>query len=691
MNNRQALPFSTPRRGGTTRRAAPTKTGSRRVAGVVTRDGQWLFVKFSEKHHGYITAIKSIPGYRYDREANRWAIHIGNVQQIRHLAHIHGWVLSQAVKAIPELSPDEFPYRVSAEGDQLIVEGPFRKDVWQMLEKADGRQEMATGRWFIPNENATDVVLDLRVLARVQFVGNASNLTRAIEEAERMLALSRALEPSEGWLLTDKVVRELRPFQHPGVEYLATARQCFSWATMGAGKTTVAIAALEQLASQGEDVFPCLVVPPSGLKTNWTREIKAITPHRSSVVCEGIKADRLGRAKELLGDRLADYWVCNYDIIGDPDRDSSWSNQFIALGVKSLIVDEGHRCINLRTRRTKGVAAVSASMPMASPRYLLTGTPVRNKRDEVHPQLTIIGRGGQFGTKKQLRADERLSRRLRTVCAWRPDPDEVLKALGVLNEDGTSEIVPQVTYVDGDPAVLAEYRAAEENFLEFLVAKAREKAIELGQDPESAAVAAAMKAGSAAQLMLVNTLCRLAGQAKIHAAKEWTADFLDSGEKLLVFAENIDMIDALTTAVDPPIPRIAGSVKRADRDVIVDRFQGVEGLEPLQAIVLQIDAAGEGLTLTEAHNVLHAQLCWTPGQHDQADARAAWRMNDPHPIAAHYLVCVDTIDEIRMDVLATKRAEMRFVTDGDKAKIAATSTYGEVFARLLKRALGGEA
>lgn len=677
----QQLPFR-PARGGITRQAAPSKHSQRRVAGIVTRDGSELRIKFSEKHHPYINAVKSIRGYRYDRDSNSWSVHISAIRRVRDLADEHGWILSPAVRNIPDLSADEFPMMVSALGEQLVIDGPFHAEAWDMLEKADARQEIKTGRWFVPNEQAVDVILDLRRLCRVQFVGDENDLSRSITEALRMLALSRALEPSEGWELTPTFQRELRAFQHPGVEYLVLCRQGFAWATMGAGKTTVTLAAIEHLDWLGHDVYPLVVIAPSGLKTNWVREVKACIPHRTTFVCDEKRA--------RLPLHRPDIYICNYDIIGPPSNRTSWSSALIDVGVRSIAVDEGHRCINSRTIRTAGVQAISNSLPEDAPRYLLTGTPVRNKRDEVHPQLAIIGRDGQFGDKKQIRKDERLSRRLRTVCAWRPDPDEVLKSLGVLRPDGTAEIVPQVTFVDGDPKVLEQYREAEANILDFLRKKAIEKAKELGEDPESAAVEAVMKAGSAEQLMVVNTLCRLAGQAKIHAAREWVADFLDSGEKLLVFAENHDMIDAIADAVEPRVPTIDGRVKRRDRDLIVDRFQEEDGIDEdayLQAIVLQIDAAGEGLTLTKAHQVLHSQLCWTPGQHDQADARAAWRMNDPHNIIAHYLVCVDTIDEDRMDVLATKRDEMRFVTDGDREAIAATSTYGDVFAKLLSRAL----
>jgi superfamily II DNA or RNA helicase len=652
------------------------------VQGVVARYGDdHLMIRFSDRHPPFLNAVKSIPGYRkgYQDRAPVWLVHVGQIRRVRMLADMHGWIVTASVKKIPDLAPEDFPITVTVEGDQVLLAGPTRDDVSEIMADVDGRFDPDSGVWRVPAEHAADTIMDLRRIAVLRFPDGDDNVVlRGVFRAEAMLRLSRQLEPSPGWQLTPRVRRDLHGFQHAGVEYLCRSRRCFAWATMGAGKTTVALAALEHLDAHGIATFPTVIVPPAGLKTNWVREIAACLPHRTTFVAEGKKA-------RLPLDR-PDVWIVNYDILGNPADASSWVATLQAAGYRSLVVDEGHRVINLSSIRGKAVAALSAALPPEATRFELTGTPVRNRRAEVHPQLQIIGRGNEFGTKIQLRKDERLSRRLRTVCQWRPTPAEVLKALGVVRDDGSIEAVDNFIVVDGDPEILAEYRAAEDNFIEWLRDKARAKAIELGQDPESAAVEAALKAGSAAGLMLVNTLCRLAGQAKQQAAREWVQDFATTGDKLLVFAENHDMMDAVCAITDPPLPRIDGHVKHADRTRLCDRFQD-EADDPIQTMVLQIDAAGEGLTLTKAYQVLHTQFCWVPGQHDQANSRAQWRLNDPHNIVANYLVCAGTIDEDRKLVLDAKREEMRHVTEGDRETIASTSTYGEVFARLLKRAL----
>lgn len=658
----------------------------------MTREGSALIVQFSAQWKPYIDAIKAIRGYRYDPVTHRWSVHIGQIRDLRAAAARHRWVMSDAVKAIPDLAAADLPMLVTAEGEQLVIDGPFREDVWKLLSEAKAHLNPQTGTWLIPFEQAVEVVLDLRRIGKVKFIGAHTEIIERIERAERMLALSRALTPSPGWELTPWFKRELRPFQHPGVEYMVAARRCFNWGTMGAGKTSMALAALEQQAwmDQADSPYPTLIIPPAGLKTSWLREIATCLPHRTVHICEG--------KTPLLPLHEPDIWICNYDVLGLTDiegrpRQRTWATQFIDLirrgRIRSYVIDEGHRANNRKAQRTVAILEASKVLAPTGTRYLLTGTPVRNRRAEIDPQLAAIGREGEFGDVPAIKADKRLSRRMRTVCAWRPDPTEVLRSLGVLKADGTADPVVQRVIIDGDPKVLTEYRRAEANFLDYLRDAARAKAIELGQDPESAAVQAALKAGSAAQLMLIGTLCRLAGQAKIRAAREWVADFEATGAKLLVFAENHDMMDAIA---DGRIPQIRGGIKHTARTALCDRFQDEAWIPPaerLQTLVLQIVAAGEGLTLTKAYDVMFAQLSWTPGAHDQAAARAAWRMNDPHNVLCHYLVCAGTIDEDRMDILDAKRAEMAVVTDGDlREQLATTSSYGDVFAKLLNRALG---
>lgn len=677
--NTSPLPFAASRPPSRPRLPSAPPTGQ--TKGVVWLVNGAIVIKFSQSDPTFIRAVKQIKGYVWDKENMRWQCHIGNVRQVRAMAQAYGWTMSPQFAALPDIGVDQVPILISVEGEQLIADGPYRPEIWDLFAKAECRYHDRTGRWFIPAEDALDVVLDLQALCAVKFIGDPNGLIEQIEQAARMLRLSRALDPSPGFVLTDRVKRpplgEFHGFQLAGIEYLTIARRSFAWATMGAGKTVCALAAAEQM-----EAFLMLVVPPAGIKSNWAAEVRQWIPHRTVAVCEGKKAQPLARYRDQ-GYPIADIIVCNYDILGSTRDPKSWVSELVRLSPQAVVWDEGHRLIGRRTIRSMAAEAISESMDDNALRFLLTGTPVRNKRDDIHPQLEAIGRGGEFGTKKQLREDERLSRRLRTVCAWRPDPKQVLVKIGAMKEDGSVEPVQQIVYVDGDPEIMAEYRWAEANMLDHLREKARKKAIELGVDPNDAIVKTELAASKAEQLMAVNALSEIASRAKMTAVREWVEDFLDTGEKLLVFGINRNMLDV--ASLDGRLPQINGDHNHAYRTALVNRFQDKSNPLDVQAIVLQITAAGEGLTLTEAWHCMFAQPDWVPGAHDQASSRAKWRMNDPHPVVETYLVCRDTIDEVRVEVLAEKRVIAAGVIDGDK--MLSESSFGDVMDRLIKRAL----
>jgi SNF2 family DNA or RNA helicase len=89
-----------------------------------------------------------------------------------------------------------------------------------------------------------------------------------------------------------------------------------------------------------------------------------------------------------------------------------------------------------------------------------------------------------------------------------------------------------------------------------------------------------------------------------------------------------------------------GSVPRAKRDQMVERFQESDGAPVL---VLSLKAGGVGLNLTRANQVFHFDRWWNPAVENQATDRA-YRIGQQRNVLVHKFVCTGTVEE-RIDAL----------------------------------------
>jgi SNF2 family DNA or RNA helicase len=135
---------------------------------------------------------------------------------------------------------------------------------------------------------------------------------------------------------------------------------------------------------------------------------------------------------------------------------------------------------------------------------------------------------------------------------------------------------------------------------------------------------------------------------------------LDSGEKLIVFADHHFAVDALMGAFKDVAVKIDGSVPAGKRMDIVDQFQKDDSIR----LFVGSKAAKEGITLDVASNVAFIELYWVPGDHEQAEDRCYGRLSDPHGANVWYLVAVDTIEEEIAELLDKKRNVVGAILDG---------------------------
>lgn len=429
---------------------------------------------------------------------------------------------------------------------------------------------------------------------------------------------------------------------------------------MGLGKTPQSLAVLGATQARGT-----VVVCPTSLRLNWQREARKWLPGWSVEILHGTRPHMT----------VADIRVIGYDVL------HAWAD---VLDPAAVVFDEAHLLKNGQARRTRAAVMLADRVHDRGGFVLaLTGTPVLNNAAELVAQLRILGRLDEFGGAAKFRREftdpktlPSLNRRLRATCYVRRRKVDVL-----------TELPPKrwaTIVVEGDPTVMRDYRDAEADIVGFLADRARQLAAESGaSDDEARRVAwqAALRAEAAQHLVAVTALKRLAARAKMPAVRAWVDDFESTGKKLVVFGWHREVVDAIADQFADGCV-IRGGMTDDDKQGNVDRFQTDD---KQRVIACSIKAAGVGLTLTAASDVLFVEQGWTPADMDQAADRCH-RIGQHDSVTAWTVVCDGTIDDDIAELIDRKRRVVDAATDGTiVGSVDAASVLGDLLVRLAER------
>ena len=129
---------------------------------------------------------------------------------------------------------------------------------------------------------------------------------------------------------------------------------------------------------------------------------------------------------------------------------------------------------------------------------------------------------------------------------------------------------------------------------------------------------------------------------------------------MLVFSCYLAPVNTLRKHFGSKAVAITGEVPANRRQQLADRFQQDD---EVQVMAAQITAAGVGLNLTAARQVVFNDLDWVPVNHWQAEDRA-YRIGQKGQVQSTYMVATGTIDEFVRTVLATKASLIEGVVEG---------------------------
>lgn len=416
----------------------------------------------------------------------------------------------------------------------------------------------------------------------------------------------------------------LRPFQKVSVKYLSMMKKGFLSDEPGLGKTIQTISLFLY-----NECKRCLIVCPNSLKLNWKKEIEKFTNKTVNVVDD----------KTL--DIISDFNIMNYEKLAK----DKYAEYLVNLHQDMLIFDESHNLKNEKSAKSKISTLLAKETEYV---YLLSGTPIVNKPKEIINQLKILDLLDIFGNWWSFTS--RYCKLERTRFGLKYDGAEnilelndILKSTCMVRrykKDVIKDLLPkQYSYV---PLEFEnnKYKKQYDMYLDALRGKF--------SDNEKTKFT----------LSETSTLRQLVAKSKLKDFIEWVENFIESGEKLVIFGWHIEPLEEIVKHFN--CNKITGEISIKDRQKYVDDFQNNP---KTKLIVCNIKAAGTGLTLTSASSLAFVEFAWTPGDMEQAEDRIH-RIGQENQSNIYYFYIPDTIDEVFIEMLQEKNEILMGVLDG---------------------------
>ena len=399
---------------------------------------------------------------------------------------------------------------------------------------------------------------------------------------------------------------------------------------MGTGKTLQSLSWLAYNRS-----FPALIVVNAPTKLQWEKEFKRWLslvpncPHRVQILY-GTRTRKL--------DKSCSY-IVNWDIL------TYWQDELASTGFECLIGDEAQAIGNPESKRALAFRHLSAVIPEC---IVMSGTPARSRPAQfwtmvscVEPKMfpTYKGylwrytcpRATPWGVQFEgARNVKELHAKLVSVMLRRTK-DDVMKDLPTK----TLDVVP----LEADASELAEYNIEEAGIAELQGIAAREK--------------------------LAN-LTRTAYAVKEKSLLNWVRCFMESDEKLLLFAWHRDVVDRLFEELKEYNPaKIYGGVTLQEREAEKEKFIQDSSC---RIMICNIQSGGTGVDGFQkvCCNVAFAEFASTSTDMEQAEDRLH-RGGQERPVSVYYLIAAGTIDEDMAEALDEKKKVLASVLDGKQA------------------------
>ena len=479
--------------------------------------------------------------------------------------------------------------------------------------------------------------------------------------AEELMILAEKLQNFEGLQAIEapqNLHAELRPYQLEGLawlDFLADFGMNGVLADdMGLGKTLQTLAHILNEKQIDRLKGPTLIVAPTSLLVNWSREAARFTPDLSVMVWHG--ADRKHHRPEF---SEHDIVITSYALV---NRDSAILR---AENFQMIVLDEAQAIKNPSAKVTQSLKEFDAPR-----RLCLTGTPLENHLGELWSLFDFL-MPGLLGTRKlftkhyrtpieshqdldaQIRLTQRIKpflmrRRKEEVASDLPPKTEIIKSITLQGDQARLYESIRVTMEQRVQEILRE-RGLQRSHIELLDALLKLR--------QTCCHPALVKLASAEGIV---------ESAKTQLLLSMLVELIAEGKKILLFSQFTSMLELIEKEVtEAGIPYVKLTGRTRKRAEVVDSFQN--GEVPL--FLISLKAGGTGLNLTAADTVIHYDPWWNPAVENQASDRAH-RIGQTKPVFIYKLVASNTVEEKILLMQEHKKILTDGIINADKGSIA---------------------
>ncbi len=471
-----------------------------------------------------------------------------------------------------------------------------------------------------------------------------------IEISDELSAILEEFKSVKNIPLPKELNALMRPYQLRGYEWLYKNSKIGFGSIladdMGLGKTLQTLAILLKFK---EDKLlkkeKALIIMPTTILTNWSKELEKFTPTLNYHIYHGNKRD-------ISEFKNQDILLTSYGIARS---DAAILNK---LKWHVTIIDEAQNIKNHNADQTKAVKSIHSNIKIA-----LSGTPVENRLSE-YWSIFDFSNKGYLGSSKQFNDDFAkpiaIEKSHKHLDVFKKITSPFIMRRMKNDKNIISDLPDKIEnnqYVSLTKQQAALYESTVKNVMKSieksdgierkgLVLKMLTALKQIGNHPYQY-----LKSGA--------NLPELSG--KILMLFELLHTIIDNNEKTLIFTQYKEMGNLLQSLIRNEFQTeplfLHGSLNRTQREKMVEEFQTKIHRK---IFILSLKAGGTGLNLTQAQNVIHYDLWWNPAVETQATDRA-YRIGQKNNVFVYRLINKGTMEE-RIDEMLRDKKELADLT-----------------------------